>query len=139
MCDLRRGKKQLDEKPDDNMIILKIHGGITKEDIYKQIEKAVETSRRNKEKGIDQTVLFFDEANTTSAISTIKTIMCDRFFDGKPIPENTGLQFVAAVNPYRQHSDEMIAKLETAGLGYHIKASMKRFFSEFRHYFIIWP
>ena len=29
---------------------------------------------------------------------------------------------MAAVNPYREHSDEMISKLEKAGLGYHIKA-----------------
>jgi hypothetical protein len=29
---------------------------------------------------------------------------------------------VAAVNPYREHSKEMIKKLESAGLGYHIQA-----------------
>jgi hypothetical protein len=42
--------------------------------------------------------------------------MCDRLVNGVPIPDGIGLQFVAAVNPYRQHSDEMIKKLEKAGV-----------------------
>ena len=85
-------------------------------------------SKQNKQMGINQTVLFFDEANTTSAISTIKTVVCDGFVDGTPIPKDNGLQFVAAVNPYRQHSKEMIAKLETAGLGYHIKVCLSKIY-----------
>jgi hypothetical protein len=31
------------------------------------------------------TVLFFDEANTTEAIGVIKEIMCDKSLGGKPI------------------------------------------------------
>ena len=123
MCDLNRGTSDV-----NNMLILKIHGGVTKEDIDNQVKKAIATARENKTKGVDQTVLFFDEANTTSAISVIKTVMCDGFVDGEIIPQNIGLQFVAAVNPYRQHSDEMIQKLEKAGLGYHIEVGARSSF-----------
>ena len=119
MCDLKRGKES-----EENMVILKIHGGITEEDIFLQVNKAIQISTENKRNGIDQTVLFFDEANTTSAISTIKTVMCDGFVGGIQIPHNIGLQFVAAVNPYRHHSEDMVAKLEAAGLGYHKKVSV---------------
>ena len=117
MCDLTRGCNQ----KLNNMIILKIHGGITKEDIHRHVKKAIDIAKRNVTQGIAQTVLFFDEANTTMAISTIKTVMCDGFINGESIPKHVGLQFVAAVNPYRQHSDRMIQKLENAGLGYHIE------------------
>ena len=33
---------------------------------------------------------------------------------------------MAAVNPYREHSEEMVSKLEKAGLGYHINAENTR-------------
>ncbi len=46
------------------------------------------------------TVVFFDEANTTDAIGLIKEIMCDRRLNGKPVPED--IKFIAACNPYRK-------------------------------------
>ena len=46
-------------------------------------------------------MLFFDEANTTEAIGVIKSVMCDRMVEGQAISSDIGLQFVAAVNPYR--------------------------------------
>ena len=46
------------------------------------------------------TVVFFDEANTTDAICLIKEIMCDRRINGKPISHD--IKFVAACNPYRK-------------------------------------
>ena len=61
----------------------------------------------------------------TDAIGTIKTIICDRLVAGRPILEDS-LQFIAAVNPYREHSADMIRKLEMAGLGYHIDADKTR-------------
>ena len=118
MCMLISGSTDV-----NNLLIFKIHGGITKGDIHAQVRKSIRIARENKLRGVDQTVLFFDEANTTSAISTIKTVMCDGFVDGERIPADIGLRFVAAVNPYRQHSHEMIQKLENAGLGYHIEVS----------------
>ena len=47
-----------------------------------------------------ETVIFFDEANTTEAIGLIKEIMCDKRIRGKPIEEN--IKFIAACNPYRK-------------------------------------
>jgi len=101
---------------------MKTHGGVTEENIYTLVKEAIDLARRNKEQGIPLTVVFFDEANTTNAIGTIKEVMCDRLVNGVPIPNDIGLQFVAAINPYREHSDDMIKKLENAGLGYHIKS-----------------
>ena len=46
------------------------------------------------------TVVFFDEANTTDAIGLIKEIMCDRRIHGRAISED--LKFIAACNPYRK-------------------------------------
>ena len=86
------------------------------------------------------TVVFFDEANTTDAIGLIKEIMCDRRLHGKTVSED--LKFIAACNPYRKlalathmvlschftrtcfssrHSEDMIKKLETAGLGFYVR------------------
>ena len=111
-----------EEKGAENLLIMKTHGGITASNIHDKVHKAVERAKANKKLGIPLTVLFFDEANTTNAIGTIKEVMCDRLINGVPIPDNIGLQFVAAVNPYREHSEEMIRRLENAGLGYHIRA-----------------
>ena len=118
MCDLLR-----QGNPVENLIILKTHGGVTEENIFAIVKRAIEQARENKRRGVPLTVLFFDEANTTNAIGTIKEVMCDRLINGVPIPNDVGLQFVAAVNPYREHSDEMIRKLENAGLGYHIQSN----------------
>ena len=117
MCDLLA-----EGKPVENLIIMKTHGGVTASNIHNMVNKAVRTAEANKRLGIRLTVLFFDEANTTNAIGTIKEVMCDRLVNGVPIPDDIGLQFVAAVNPYREHSEEMIRRLENAGLGYHIRA-----------------
>ena len=46
------------------------------------------------------TILFFDEANTTEAIGLIKEVMCDRRINGRPIKEN--VKFIAACNPYKK-------------------------------------
>ena len=49
-----------------------------------------------------ETVLFFDEANTTEAIGLIKEIMCDRRMNGTRISKS--LKLIAACNPYRRFS-----------------------------------
>ena len=54
----------------------------------------------NKKIGLD-TVLFFDEANTTDAIELIKEIMCDRRLNGEIIRED--IKFIAACNPYKRY------------------------------------
>ena len=111
-----------------HLIHFKIHGGITAQDIQIKLEKAERTARLNKTKigGSENSamaILFFDEANTTEDIGLIKEIMCDLTCNGRKIDMSSGLKLVAAINPYRKHSDEMIKKLEEAGLGFYFSAS----------------
>ena len=56
-------------------------------------------SNKHEGKNID-TVLFFDEANTTEALGMIKEIMVDRRCNGRPLSES--LKFIVACNPYRK-------------------------------------
>ena len=66
------------------------------------MRQAEELARKNKEKNVD-TVLFFDEANTTEALDMIKEVMVDRRVRGIKIGEGQDrLQFIAACNPYRR-------------------------------------
>ena len=74
--------------------------GTTEKDIVKFIEQAKEESDHNKDSKLD-TVVFFDEANTTDAIGLIKEIMCDRRINGRPISDD--LKFIAACNPYKKY------------------------------------
>lgn len=106
----------------DNMKLVKVHGGTSSEMIYTKVREAEAMALRNKlDYGFD-TVLFFDEANTTEAISSIKEILCDNSAEGQNLTENTGLKIIAACNPYRKHTDVMIKRLESAGLGYRVRA-----------------
>ncbi|XP_053396335.1 E3 ubiquitin-protein ligase rnf213-alpha-like isoform X2 [Mercenaria mercenaria] len=107
-----------------NMILMKVHGGTTNRDIIKKVRDAEQIAKKNKETYGDNmyTVLFFDEANTTEAIGLIKEIMCDKSMEGKKLKLCENLKMVAACNPYRKHSEELIKKLEQAGLGYHVDA-----------------
>ncbi|XP_053396010.1 E3 ubiquitin-protein ligase rnf213-alpha-like [Mercenaria mercenaria] len=107
-----------------NMILMKVHGGTTNRDIIKKVRDAEQIAKKNKENYGDHmyTVLFFDEANTTEAIGLIKEIMCDKSMEGKKLKLCENLKMVAACNPYRKHSEELIKKLEQAGLGYHVDA-----------------
>ena len=76
-----------------------MHGGTTEEDINRKVQEAEKQAMDNRKAHSIDTVLFFDEANTTDAIELIKEVMCDRRILGKDIGD--GLQFVAACNPYR--------------------------------------
>ena len=77
-----------------------IHGGITDKDVTDFVTQAEEKAVKNRASGMD-TVVFFDEANTTDSIGLIKEIMCDRRLKGKPISRD--LKFIAACNPYRKY------------------------------------
>ena len=79
---------------------LQIHGGIRKKDVINFIKQAEDQAVKNREHNLD-TVVFFDEANTTEAIGLIKEVMCDRRFNGSPISPD--LKFIAACNPYRKY------------------------------------
>ena len=78
----------------------KVHGGTTEEDIVKKVEEAEEIADKNRTVHEIDTVLFFDEANTTEAIGLIKEVMCDRRIHGRSI--HGDVKFIAACNPYRK-------------------------------------
>ncbi|MGH0136482.1 UNVERIFIED_CONTAM: hypothetical protein FKN15_010117 [Acipenser sinensis] len=117
LCELRKCGA-----PTENMKLVKVHGGTTAEMIYLKVREAESISRTGKQEYGFDSVLFFDEANTTEAVSSIKEVLCDKTVEGEPLAASTGLQIVAACNPYRKHTDEMIGRLESAGLGYKVGA-----------------
>ena len=78
---------------------MQVHGGITEKDIVEFLKKAQGQAVINSRLELD-TVVFFDEANTTDAIGLIKEVMCDRRVHGRSLPAN--LKFIAACNPYRR-------------------------------------
>ena len=101
-----------------NMLILKVHGGTTEREVMYKVGEAEKLAIYNFHNHDIDTVLFFDEANTSPAIGLIKEIMCDRRMYGRHISSDIRLQFIAACNPYRRHTKEMLHKLSTAGLGF---------------------
>nr|KAG5700588.1 hypothetical protein BaRGS_015384 [Batillaria attramentaria] len=114
-------------KKTETMVLVKVHGGTTADDVMLKVREAEAVARENKatfkhEHRPLYTVLFFDEANTTEAVGAIKEVMCDGTMAGKPISLDKSLKLVAACNPYRRHTPEMIKRLESAGLGYHVDA-----------------
>ena len=64
--------------------------------------------------------MFFDEANTTSALGLIAEAVLSRTVMGLPI-NAPHLHFALALNPCKKHTAEAIHKLENAGLGYHVQ------------------
>ncbi|XP_072098497.1 E3 ubiquitin-protein ligase rnf213-alpha-like [Mobula birostris] len=117
LCELRKAGANT-----ENLKLVKVHGGTTADIIYSKIKEAEALAKYNKQNYDFDTVLFFDEANTTEAVSCIKEVVCDQMIEGIPLSPNTGLQIIAACNPYRKHTDEMVKRLESAGLGYRVRA-----------------
>lgn len=86
--------------PNLKQFVFKVHGGTTEEDIIMKVQEAEKLAILNRRKKIlVDTVLFFDEANTTEAIELMKEIMCDRRIYGRKICDS--VKFIAACNPYR--------------------------------------
>lgn len=117
LCAMQRGDKLA-----ENMVLVKVHGGTTADMIHRKVREAEMLAYRNRQMHNLDTVLFFDEANTTEAVYAIKEILCDCSVKGEPLRANTGLKIIAACNPYRKHSPEMVERLECAGLGYRVRA-----------------
>uniref|UniRef100_A0AAZ3SJB9 RING-type E3 ubiquitin transferase n=1 Tax=Oncorhynchus tshawytscha TaxID=74940 RepID=A0AAZ3SJB9_ONCTS len=117
LCELRRSGVAT-----ENMKLVKVHGGTSSDMIYTKIREAEAIAFTNKQDYNFDSVLFFDEANTTEAISSIKEVLCDNTVEGECLVPHCGLQIIAACNPYRKHTDEMIQRLESAGLGYRVRA-----------------
>ena len=116
MCRLKRG----DDENVQNMVVVKVHGGVTASMVQEKVENAIKLARRNKRRNLLETILFLDEANTTEAIYAIKEIMCDETVRGKSFVDS-GLRIVAACNPYREHPPEIIEAMEKSGLGFHVR------------------
>ncbi|XP_026523023.1 E3 ubiquitin-protein ligase RNF213 [Notechis scutatus] len=117
LCELRKSGAN-----PDNLKLVKVHGGTTADAIYAKVREAEDMAQNNKLNYQFDTILFFDEANTTDAVSSIKEVLCDHTIEGQPLRPNSGLQIIAACNPYRKHTPKMIQRLESAGLGYRVKA-----------------
>ncbi|XP_072028881.1 E3 ubiquitin-protein ligase rnf213-alpha-like [Amphiura filiformis] len=126
MCQLLASKKPKDtEEEIKNMILMKIHGGTTATDIADKVREAEVIARRYKKQYDVDTVLFFDEANTTEAIGLIKEIMCDGRIQGRPMSMlgSGALKLIASCNPYRRHSQQMLQRMQSTGLGYHVQSN----------------
>ncbi|XP_045155456.1 E3 ubiquitin-protein ligase RNF213-like [Echinops telfairi] len=117
LSDLRRGGVDA-----ETLKLVKVHGGTTADMIYSKVREAEHIAVFNKREYQLDTILFLDEANTTEAISCIKEVLCDHTVNGEPLAKDSGLHIIAACNPYRKHSQEMISRLESAGLGYRVRA-----------------
>lgn len=117
LCELQRSGVAT-----ENMKLVKVHGGTTSEMIYSKVREAEAMAFINNQDYSFDSVLFFDEANTTEAISSIKEVLCDKTVRGESFTQDNRLQIIAACNPYRKHKDEMIQRLESAGLGYRVRA-----------------
>ncbi len=81
------------------VIIIQVHGGTTEASITNFIKSALKIANHNSTLGLD-TVVFFDEANTTESLGLIKEIMCDHRINGNKI--SSDIKFIAACNPYRK-------------------------------------
>lgn len=81
--------------------MFKVHGGTTYKDIERSVLHAETMALKNEQinRNVD-TVLFFDEANTSEALGMIKEIMVDRRCNGRPLSDR--LKFIVACNPYRR-------------------------------------
>ncbi|XP_066472974.1 E3 ubiquitin-protein ligase RNF213 isoform X2 [Tiliqua scincoides] len=117
LCELRRCGADA-----ENMKLVKVHGGTTADAVYAKVREAEALAVENKQDYQFDTILFFDEANTTEAVGSIKEVLCDHTVLGQPLVPDSGLQIIAACNPYRKHTERMIERLESAGLGYRVKA-----------------
>ncbi|KAM6211439.1 E3 ubiquitin-protein ligase rnf213-alpha-like [Sarcoramphus papa] len=116
MCSLQRAGRDI-----QNMVVVRVHGGTTSKTIHQKVRQAIELARINEERHKVDTVLFFDEANTSEAIFAIKEVLCDRSVNGEKILTDH-LKVVTACNPYKRHTKETIEKLEKAGLGYRVRS-----------------
>jgi len=119
MCELQKNPDA--NQKINNMYLVKVHGGTTSEEIIEHVEMAQLLAKKNSKDYPGMfTILFFDEANSTEAIGTIKEIMCDLRMNGKQLEENIGLKIIAACNPYKKHSESVIQNFEKSGLGFYV-------------------
>ena len=91
---------------DDEMIIFRIHAGVTAEKITKLMNKFITQAQTYETENINKRLwIFFDEFNTTTNIGILKEIICERTFFGKSLPKN--MVFLGACNPKRYKTDKI--------------------------------
>ncbi|XP_072036424.1 E3 ubiquitin-protein ligase rnf213-alpha-like [Amphiura filiformis] len=102
-----------------NLMHCKIHGGTTASDINMCLTKAEIAEKLNRESYNVDTILYFDDANTTEAFDLIKEIIIDGRLRGHPIDIRKGsLKIIVACIPYRRNGSELIERVKSAGLGF---------------------
>ena len=89
--------------------IIKIHSGITEQDIAKEMkiinDKAkkqdyIDKSKKGRKKEL---WVFFDEINTCLSFSLLTEIFINRTFNGEKLEEN--IRLIGACNPYRKRTE----------------------------------
>ena len=109
---------------------LRVDGGTDATVIRKHVQEAVDTARDLKETGTSGTVLVFaDEVNACREMSMFQDLFCDRrMFGACPVGalEDLPIRLIAACNPYKKHSADMIERLEQAGLGFKEQHHLER-------------
>ena len=78
---------------------IKIHPGITDEEICKEMRKMNEEAKKQQQKGNEQWI-FFDEINTCSSLTLLTEIFINRTFNGEKLEDN--IRLIGACNPYRK-------------------------------------
>ncbi|CAM2726708.1 unnamed protein product [Rotaria socialis] len=98
---------------DDDLEVFRMHAGVEVEKlitiVQSYIKQAQECRTRNKRLWV-----FFDEFNTTSNISLLKEIICERTLLGEPLPSN--MVFLGACNPRRNKTSKILIN-EDAQIG----------------------
>eukprot|EP00439_Symbiodinium_sp_Y106_P033514 s1540_g4.t1 len=99
--------KFLAETLDFKLFTLDIHGGITDASIIAFLEDAIKNAG---DKGV---LVFFDEINAANCMALFKTIIIDRMYGNKVIPEH--VRIISCCNPYRKRRNK---ELEDVALVY---------------------
>ncbi|CAD7937397.1 unnamed protein product, partial [Amoebophrya sp. A120] len=116
------------------MRTVKVHGGVGRAALNSYVKEALQLARFNARKGVRETLLFFDEANTSlEVVWGVKELMTNGRLHGRDLRSElegternfeTGEQFpfrlllAMACNPYRVQPLAVRRQMHRAGLGY---------------------
>ena len=91
---------------DDEMITFRIHAGVTADNIIESMNQFITEAQKYKKMNTNKRLwIFFDEFNTTTNITILKEIICERTLFGRLLPKN--MVFLGACNPKRYKSDKI--------------------------------
>eukprot|EP01083_Nonionella_stella_P128419 389155_1 len=92
-------KKKTEESEEMIQVHLIDQCGEMEENEYKEY-RMYQVRKEHQMKKMDDLYIFFDEINTSPDVGCFKEILCDRHFDGEPLPTN--MKIIAACNPRRR-------------------------------------